>query len=356
MGIVLKNLQLERFFKLSFFLFRLILYAHIFQDGYRNGSFGMETINAVNFEDLFDFSPEPVDRGNHEDRDLQPSPVTILPVQAPPNSYSSSHSVYIHEASANTANRNTTDVFADFDAITWGLLGNADLKRTSLEVTATKNSPQGPQSYGRGNYLHQSQHSSKQSGGELQLSGSVPVHWGNNEGPQSKYSNNGSTSVTHQQSETSSSHTTSSSDPNGRSNFAVAASITELLKDLPESLVQGGGERKGDSNRSSFCEETPQQPVKSKRGRKPGQTNLKTDMKSKLERSRQSARECRARKKLRYQYLDDLILERERANVALRDELLKYQKWCHELDKGRIPEGVHEMIKNYKEEQAQAKR
>jgi len=36
-----------------------------------------------------------------------------------------------------------------------------------------------------------------------------------------------------------------------------------------------------------------------RRGRRPGQKNLKTDMKSKLERSRQSARECRARKKLR---------------------------------------------------------
>merc|ERR1712080_595077 len=32
---------------------------------------------------------------------------------------------------------------------------------------------------------------------------------------------------------------------------------------------------------------------------------------NKLEKSRQSARECRARKKLRYQYLDDMILERE---------------------------------------------
>ncbi len=41
----------------------------------------------------------------------------------------------------------------------------------------------------------------------------------------------------------------------------------------------------------------------------------------------QSARECRARKKLRYQYLDDLILEREKANILLREEILKYQAW-----------------------------
>ena len=82
-----------------------------------------------------------------------------------------------------------------------------------------------------------------------------------------------------------------------------------------------------------------------KRGRKPGQKNLKTDMKSKLERSRQSARECRARKKLRYQYLDDLILERERANMKLIDELMKYQAWAHEMDKGVIPEGLMETLK-----------
>merc|ERR1712018_601755 len=87
--------------------------------------------------------------------------------------------------------------------------------------------------------------------------------------------------------------------------------------------------------------------TKSKRGRKPNQKSLKSDMKSKLERSRQSARECRARKKLRYQYLDDLLLEREKANIKLRDELIVYQKWCHEMDKGRIPDGLQEMLKEY---------
>lgn len=125
----------------------------------------------------------------------------------------------------------------------------------------------------------------------------------------------------------------------------------------------------GDSNGQSFLDElvgasasTNDIPasgaeVKSKRGRKPGQrsisvsgggVSLKSEMKNKLERSRQSARECRARKKLRYQYLDDLILEREKANTVLREELLKYQVWCHKLDKGEIPEGLEEAIHNLK--------
>jgi len=59
-------------------------------------------------------------------------------------------------------------------------------------------------------------------------------------------------------------------------------------------------------------------PVNSrKRGRRSGSIEFR----AKLERSRQSARECRARKKIRYQYLEELLLSREKAIYALRDEL-----------------------------------
>lgn len=63
-------------------------------------------------------------------------------------------------------------------------------------------------------------------------------------------------------------------------------------------------------------------------GRRPGRRPAKVDVKVKLERSRQSARECRARKKLRYQYLEDLVQSREQAIYALREELEHVSAWC----------------------------
>jgi hypothetical protein len=85
-----------------------------------------------------------------------------------------------------------------------------------------------------------------------------------------------------------------------------------------------------------------------RKGRKPGRKSVKIDMKAKLERSRQSARECRARKKIRYQYLDELVADREKAVLQLRKELEIYTQWARALDEGFVPEGLLQMIEEEK--------
>ncbi|CAH1102812.1 unnamed protein product [Psylliodes chrysocephalus] len=96
----------------------------------------------------------------------------------------------------------------------------------------------------------------------------------------------------------------------------------------------------------SVCE-GPARKESGKRGRKPGRKSAeKVDMKAKLERSRQSARECRARKKLRYQYLEELVADREKAVFALRQECEQYLFWAKEIDAGRIPEGLQEALED----------
>ncbi|XP_030382281.1 REPTOR-binding partner [Scaptodrosophila lebanonensis] len=83
-----------------------------------------------------------------------------------------------------------------------------------------------------------------------------------------------------------------------------------------------------------------------KRGRKPGKktSTEKIDIKAKLERSRQSARECRARKKLRYQYLEELVADREKAVITLRTELERYMLWSENLTENSTSNNLDQLL------------
>ncbi|CAF1085348.1 unnamed protein product [Adineta steineri] len=65
-----------------------------------------------------------------------------------------------------------------------------------------------------------------------------------------------------------------------------------------------------------------------KRGRKP----MKSDTNTRLEKSRESARQCRHRKKLRYEYLEELVSDREKAIVQLQQELERLRSICKQID------------------------
>lgn len=73
----------------------------------------------------------------------------------------------------------------------------------------------------------------------------------------------------------------------------------------------------GSQNYKSSKMNSTKKPCGRKRGRRPS----KIDLEAKLERSRQSARECRARKKLRYKYLEEMIADKESYVYQLREEL-----------------------------------
>ncbi|KAJ8020810.1 cAMP-responsive element-binding protein-like 2 [Holothuria leucospilota] len=68
--------------------------------------------------------------------------------------------------------------------------------------------------------------------------------------------------------------------------------------------------------------------------RKGKRASKAVDQKTKLERSRQSARECRARKKEKYQLLEEMVEQKEKEVVSLRSQLESFKK---DLANGILP-------------------
>ena len=110
---------------------------------------------------------------------------------------------------------------------------------------------------------------------------------------------------------------------NSAANFTSTTSNSSSSKPSASSTAGAG-------SRSVAAAMAPKQ--QGKAGKRPGRKPSKINERDKLERSRQSARECRARKKLRYQYLEELVINREKAVFALRDELKQVSSQC--IDSG----------------------
>ncbi|XP_063407473.1 uncharacterized protein LOC134691131 isoform X2 [Mytilus trossulus] len=75
-------------------------------------------------------------------------------------------------------------------------------------------------------------------------------------------------------------------------------------------------------------------------GRRPGRPSSNISPRQRQERSRQSARECRSRKNVRYQYLEQLVNIKEKSVYKLRKELEMHRRWCEEIDNGVISEDL----------------
>ena len=83
-----------------------------------------------------------------------------------------------------------------------------------------------------------------------------------------------------------------------------------------------------------------------KRGRKP----MKSDSNTRLEKSRESARQCRHRKKLRYEYLEELVTDREKAIVQLQQELERLRTICQYLDQNGINDEIRQELTQWKDD------
>ena len=83
-----------------------------------------------------------------------------------------------------------------------------------------------------------------------------------------------------------------------------------------------------------------------KRGRKP----IKSDSNTRLEKSRESARQCRHRKKLRYEYLEELVTDREKAIVQLQQELERLRTICQYLDQNGTNNEIRQELAQWKDD------
>ena len=83
-----------------------------------------------------------------------------------------------------------------------------------------------------------------------------------------------------------------------------------------------------------------------KRGRKP----MKSDSNTRLEKSRESARQCRHRKKLRYEYLEELVGDREKAILQLQQELERIRTICQYLDQNGVNNEIRQELIQWTED------
>jgi len=83
-----------------------------------------------------------------------------------------------------------------------------------------------------------------------------------------------------------------------------------------------------------------------KRGRKP----IKSDSNTRLEKSRESARQCRHRKKLRYEYLEERVTDREQAIIQLQQELERLRTIGQYLDQNGINNEIRQELIQWKDD------
>ena len=66
---------------------------------------------------------------------------------------------------------------------------------------------------------------------------------------------------------------------------------------------------------------TAEEKPRKKSGKGKSQARINQEDGARLQRTRESARDCRLRRKLRYQFLEELISTKERAILSLKEEL-----------------------------------